>query len=50
MNIYQEQKYGIIDPEKEYKDMCKKIEGAKWIDCSRRNRERCRENKSITSI
>ena len=25
---------GIIDPENEYKDMCKKIEGSKWIDCS----------------
>ena len=25
---------GIIDPENEYKDMCKKIEGSKWVDCS----------------
>lgn len=29
-----EQKYGIIDPEHEYKDMCSKIENSKWIDCS----------------
>lgn len=27
-------KIAIIDPENEYKDMCKKIEGSKWIDCS----------------
>jgi len=27
-------KIGIIDPENEYKDMCLKIEGSKWIDCS----------------
>lgn len=24
----------IIDPEKEYKEMCKQIEQSKWIDCS----------------
>lgn len=27
-------KIAIIDPENEYKDMCKNIEGSKWIDCS----------------
>ncbi|MBO5348533.1 MAG: DUF87 domain-containing protein [Clostridia bacterium] len=27
-------KIAIIDPEKEYKDMCLKIENSRWIDCS----------------
>lgn len=27
-------KIAIIDPEAEYKDMCKNIEESKWIDCS----------------
>ena len=27
-------KIAIIDPENEYKNMCRNIEGSKWIDCS----------------
>ncbi|MBO5348435.1 MAG: DUF87 domain-containing protein [Clostridia bacterium] len=27
-------KIAIIDPEDEYKNMCRNIEGSKWIDCS----------------
>ena len=38
----------ILDPEDEYVELCKKLEG-KWIDCSRWKRRKSWKNKSVTS-